>query len=124
MEEKELKELYAMRLRDRRTSRTKRRRHGDQIPDKVGSLLTQYFSGDEAASRRFEESRAVVSWEKFVGPAVAQVSEALRVRSGKLVVQVKDPLWMQELSLVRHSILKRYQKSFPKLGLLDIFFVR
>jgi predicted nucleic acid-binding Zn ribbon protein len=74
--------------------------------------------------RRIDESRACLAWEALVGPSAARFSQALRVRQGTLIVRVPDPLWMQQLSLLKYELLKKYRAKFPQLQIKDIYFTR
>lgn len=122
--EKELIELHRKRRRDRVQSRTKRRIASEMRPKTVGELLSTLFQHDGEALRKMEETRAMMAWPNYVGDAAARVSQVLRVRNGTLVVQVRDPLWMQQLSLLKRDLVKKYMRDFPKLSIRDIFFTR
>ena len=122
--EKELLELYRNRLRDRAQSRTRRRKAIESSPRKISALLPEFFAGDPEAVRRIEETKAILAWDALVGTVAARFSQALRVRNGTLTVRVKEPLWMQQLSMLKHELLKKYRLQFPKLGIKDIFFTR
>ncbi len=120
----DLLKLYRQRKRDRQQSRTKRRVATENSPKKLKDLLGIYFQADPQAMQRIEESRALLAWPEYVGNAAARVSQALRVRGKTLIVQVRDPIWMQQLSLLKYEMLKRYMKDFPRLKITDIFFTR
>jgi len=120
--EKELLALYRSRIKDRSQSRTKRRRQLENAPQTVGTLLQSYFQADSQALRRIEESRATQAWETLVGPAASRFSQALKLRGNTLIVRVSDALWMQQLSLLKHELLRKYRTLFPRLGLKDIYF--
>lgn len=122
--EKELFELARNRKRDRAQSRTKRRIATESRPKPVAELISQLFAHDAEAMRRMEETRALMAWVNYVGESAGRVSEAIRVRNGTLVVRVCDPLWMQQLSLLKRDLVRRYMKDFPKLAVRDIFFTR
>ena len=122
--EDELAKLYKMRVRDRLNYKSRRQKAVDLRPKKVGDLVTSLFKNDPETLKRLEESKALQCWEEFVGSSAARFSTALRIRGGKLVVRVSDPLWMQQLSLLKYELLKKYWKAFPKITLNDIFFTR
>jgi predicted nucleic acid-binding Zn ribbon protein len=123
-DDRRLKEIYKARLKDAAAAKSKRRRMVEAGPKTLGYLLNSYFAkgGTPGAIERIEEARALLAWEHYVGPAAAQVSRALRIRNGALTVIVKDPMWMQQLSLLKHEILKKYHKDFPRLIIKTIFF--
>jgi len=122
--DKELTKLYYTRVRDNKAAKTRRRKSLEQIPKRMDALLTEFFEVDSTALRRIEESRAVIAWPSYVGESAALVSKAQRVRNNTLIVGVTDPLWMQQLSLLKQVLLKRYRKDFPRLGIQDIYFTR
>jgi len=57
--------------------------------------------------KRLREFRALEAWEEAVGPAVAMHAEPTGIRDGVLFVEVDSSVWMQELSLLRESIVER-----------------
>jgi predicted nucleic acid-binding Zn ribbon protein len=120
--EQALLELYRQRLRDRRQAQTKRRKAINSGPRKLSSLLPEFFQGDPQAVKRMEETKAIMAWEVYVGESAARFSQALRIRNATLVVRVRDPLWMQQMSMLKQELLKKYWVQFPKLDLKDIFF--
>ena len=89
-----------------------------------GSLLGLFFKGRPDMLRKVDENSALMTWKEVVGETAATFSEATRFRGNTLVVRVKDAIWMQQLSLLKTSLLKAYQKRFPGLGIKDIYFTR
>ena len=124
MTDKELRELSRDRRRDREQYKSKRARAVDSPPKAFSDLVGILFKGDSDSLKKIEESRAVLAWPDLVGESAARYAVAEKIRNHKLIVKVRDPLWMQELSLLKHELLKRYREYFPKLGLRDIFFTR
>jgi predicted nucleic acid-binding Zn ribbon protein len=51
--------------------------------------------------------RAIEAWPGIVGPAVAEQARAVAIREGVLFVDVATNVWMQELGLMRDSIVER-----------------
>lgn len=73
-------------------------------PKSLGEVLRAWLetSGMEkgvAAGRLIEE------WESIVGPRISAVSRPIDVRGKTLVIEVEDPVWRNELSLLQRSIL-------------------
>lgn len=120
----ELKDLFQKRLKDRRQSRTRRRIRIDASPKAFNDILPDFFDESPNTMKKIEETRALIAWEKYVGKAAAQYSKAVRLVNGSLTVRVSDPLWMQQLLLLKQDFLRNYRKDFPKLGIQNIFFTR
>ena len=62
-------------------------------------------------------------WEKLVGKAIAKKSRPLHYQGECLVVEVDHSAWMQELSLLKLSLIKKISKEYPKIRLKDIRFI-
>jgi len=120
--EKELKKLYSSRLKDKRQSKTKRRLKGEADPQSFSKILPNYFKESPQTLSKIDETRALIAWEKYVGESAAIYSRAVRVRSGTITVKVTNPLWMQQLYLLKEQILKHYRKDFPHLKIKSIYF--
>jgi hypothetical protein len=122
--DKDLKELFRDRLKDKRQSKSKRRLKGEAAPQSISGILPTYFKQSPDTLKKIDETRALIAWEKYVGEAVATQSQAVKIRSGTLTVKVTSPLWMQQLLLLKERILKHYRKDFPQLRINNIFFTR
>jgi len=72
----------------------------------VGSLVGHLLQG-LGLEKRLREYRAVQAWAATVGPAVAAHARATAIQDGVLFVEVDASVWMQELSLLRESIVER-----------------
>lgn len=120
---KKIQDLIRARRKDIQELKKKRQRF-QKGPEKVESVLLNIFKDNSEISKRIAESRAVMAWPNLVGNAAAQASTALKIRNNVLIVQVADPLWMQQLMLLKNSLLKKYRAAFPSLPLVDIFFTR
>jgi predicted nucleic acid-binding Zn ribbon protein len=121
-DEQKLLALQKARRRDRQQATTRRRRAVQSPPKKMDGLVAEYFGGDAEAVRRIEEHRALAAWAELVGPAAAAFSKAERVRNRQLVIRVRDPMWMQQLYLLKPEILRKYRTAFPGLKIDDIFY--
>ena len=122
--DKDLIKLFRCRVKDRMKFKTRRRRSVEAAPPAMGSLVTEFFQDSPEALKRLEESRAVLAWTTYVGETVASQARPIRLRGNTLVIQVNDPLWMQQLMFLKQELLRKYRKDFPKLGLTDIYFTR
>jgi len=124
MREKELAEIYKKRLRDFREARTRRKKNSTERPTHFKQALNNYFGDNPEARRKIDESSALASWDRVVGPTVARVSKALRFQGNTLVVGVTDPLWLQQLLFLKQELIHIYQREFPSLKLRDIYMRR
>lgn len=122
-DEKRLLQLYRDRVRDRKAYQTRWRKSRESTPRPVGEILEKQFVQDEEALFRIEQARALQAWPRFVGETAALASQALRIRGARLIVQVPDPVWRQQLLFLKTQILDLYRQHFPRLGLKEIFFV-
>ncbi len=120
---KKLQDLIRARRKDMQELK-KRRAFFQRGPEKVEGVLNSIFKDNSEISKKIEESRALSAWEKLVGSAAAQSSKALKINSGVLIVRVADGLWMQQLMLLKQTLLKKYRDAFPNLKLSDIYFTR
>ena len=55
---------------------------------------------------RVEAAAVIPEWADRVGPAIAAVTEPLRVSDGTLVVAVKTSAWMMELNLMKADLMR------------------
>jgi hypothetical protein len=124
MSERELLGLYRDRIRDRKQAQTRRRKAVEAGPQKLSGLLKGFFAKDDDAMRRIEESKAIMAWNTCVGEVASRYSRAIRLRGDTLIVIVTDPLWMQQLGLLKQELLRKYRSSFPALQIRDIYFTR
>lgn len=122
--EKDLKELYQSRKKDFEKARTKRKRQLASRPATMKELLGSYFQSDSQMCRQMEEARALLAWPKYIGEAAAEHAVAKRFRGSTIIIIVSDPLWMQQLILLKNELLKRFQRDFPGLGIRDLYFSR
>ena len=118
----DLIELYRKRLQDRKQAKTRRRRRLEADPKPLDSIMQTFFKDNPVARMRMDESRAIEAWPRFVGETAAKVSRVTRVRKDQLIVQVNDPVWMHQLFLLKHELIKKYREAFPSLKLRDIYY--
>ena len=72
----------------------------------VGPLVDRLLQG-LGLEARLREYRAVQAWATAVGPVVAAHARATAIQDGVLFVEVDASVWMQELSMLRDSIIER-----------------
>lgn len=72
-----------------------------KLSQSIAGLLQQY--GLEEGVRL---QRAVLLWEKAVGPVVAENCRALEMKGSTLFLRAKSAAWRTEVALQKESILK------------------
>jgi len=60
------------------------------------------------------KGRLYERWEELVGPRIGAVSRPIDVRGEELLVEVEDPAWRNELSLMQGQLLEQIQ-DHPEL---------
>lgn len=64
----------------------------------------------------------VQEWPQLVGEPVAAESSPSRLRAGVLSIQVRSPVWAQEMQLSTRELLKKIQAAAPALNIKKIRF--
>jgi predicted nucleic acid-binding Zn ribbon protein len=62
-------------------------------------------------------------WDETVGPQIARRAQPVRLRGRTLVVAVSSSPWMQELQMLRRSILEELHARLPAALIDDLHFV-
>ncbi len=99
---------------------TRRTRNYESIGlSHVGTLLAEAL-GD---SGRVRQALGVwPAWEQAVGPQVATRARPVALRDGILYVNVAHPVWLQELTPMRETLLRQLQKQAGKAVVRDLRF--
>lgn len=99
----------------RRSTRKKTR------PVPLSAVLGEYLeaSGLETAIQRVA---LLDEWPEIVGGRIARVARATEVRGDALVVEVTSSAWLNELTMMRHDILERINRSNDRLPMGRILF--
>ncbi|HDR05305.1 MAG TPA: DUF721 domain-containing protein [Candidatus Marinimicrobia bacterium] len=75
--------------------------------------------GDHA----FQEYEAMKKWPNLVGENIAVHTKAIRISYGKMTVQVDDPVWRNELLLMKPIILQKYRMLYNDKIVSEIIFL-
>ncbi|PLX73328.1 MAG: DUF721 domain-containing protein [Desulfuromonas sp.] len=89
----------------------------------VGGLLDQLLA-KLGLEERLEQAKALVIWESVVGPQIAAHTRPLKIRDGVIEVCVDQPVWMQQLQLMKPQILGKLNAALGEAPLRDIFLKR
>jgi predicted nucleic acid-binding Zn ribbon protein len=74
-------------------------------PQAVGDVLARFLERTGMAPK-VEAAAVIPEWAERVGPAIAAVTEPLRVSDGTLVVAVSTSAWMMELNLMKAELMR------------------
>ena len=73
--------------------------------------------------KRLKGEAVIQNWEKVVGPKIALNTRATRFFDSKLVVEVENPSWRNELMFLKEKILTELNKSINSKAVKEILFV-
>jgi len=97
-----------------------RQRHGrkpKRIADVLSRLIAKKGYGRLQATAQFEQA-----WAAAVGPDLAKLSKAGRLRRGTLEVTVRNSTVSQELQFNKQQLLGKLQESMTDCSIQDIRF--
>ncbi len=83
---------------------------------KVGDILPEVMKG-LGLDAKLKETQLAREWREIVGAAMAKRSSPSGARSGVLLVEVENNVWMQEVRFHQREIIARIRKRFPELGI-------
>lgn len=83
-------------------------------------LLSKIIRGwlkDSGLERGLGKGRLIEEWESIVGPRISAVSTPIDVRGETLLLEVEDPVWRTELSLMQERLLEAISErpDLPKV---------
>jgi len=73
---------------------------------------------------KLREYRAWQIWDEVVGPQIAARARPVRIREGVLEVRVDQPVWMQQLQLLKPKILGRLNERLEGAVIKDLYLRR
>jgi predicted nucleic acid-binding Zn ribbon protein len=92
-------------------------------PERVGGVVEALL--DRLGIRsRVERAGTAAKWAESVGPHIAKVTRAARVRGGTLFVEVENASWLTELNMMRRSLLVRLNDGREQGKIDRIVFVQ
>jgi hypothetical protein len=92
-------------------------------PASASSLLSDLLK-QRGIAERMEDYRAWQVWDQVVGPQIAARARPLRLRDGVLEIRVDQPVWMQQLQLMKPQILSRLAQRLGRETIRDIYLRR
>lgn len=87
----------------------------------VGDILNRVLKSLEI-DKKIDETRALMVWPEAVGPKIAANTRAVSVINGRLLVEVKSSVWVQECMLLRTKIKKKLNEQIGSDAIKDITF--
>ena len=88
--------------------------------ERVSSLLKQLL-GQPGLGEQITRHQAWLVWDQLVGEQIAARARPLKLRKGVLEVQVDHPVWMQQLQMLKPTILEKINAKIPNAGITDIY---
>jgi predicted nucleic acid-binding Zn ribbon protein len=82
---------------------------------KVGDILPGVMKS-LGLDTKLRETQLAREWREIVGTTMARQSSPGGVRSGVLLVEVENNVWMQEVRFHQREIIARIRERFPELG--------
>ncbi|MFQ5679654.1 MAG: DUF721 domain-containing protein [Gemmatimonadota bacterium] len=107
------------RRRGRRRKRGTERIDPEPVAGIVGQVLQRL-----GVVEKVERAAAVAEWDRIVGPHIARVTGARRVRGHTLFVEVEGAVWLTELNMMRHELLRRLNAGRKRGRIERIVFVQ
>jgi predicted nucleic acid-binding Zn ribbon protein len=99
-------------------------RDGDSTkPSRVSDILTSILT-DRGWNSVVREHRVFAEWREAVGGTIADNARPVKINRGLLVVVVSSPIWTQELSLMKETIIGRLNDRLGDSVVRDIRFVQ
>ena len=89
----------------------------------IGGVL-QGLLQQKGMSARLREYRAWQLWNEVVGPQIAAHAQPCGIRDGILEIKVDQPVWMQQLQLLKPKLLARLNERLGDALFRDLFLRR
>jgi len=90
-------------------------------PESVEKLLEKFFR-EVGEEQRFRESKVFQVWKQVVGEEISQNAQPIMVERGRLIVAVRNSLWLSELGFERHKIKRKLNRLLGKGTIREISF--
>jgi predicted nucleic acid-binding Zn ribbon protein len=91
-------------------------------PEKLQSIIFRIIKG-RGWENKLKETTLLTSWETLFSPPVSKVAKPVKIESGKLFLQVKEPAWKSELSFQKPEILRKINQFSGSEVVKEILFV-
>ena len=78
--------------------------------------------GSSRAAKVIESCKMLSLWEKVAGKRVAEKTEAIKIAGKVLSVLTPNPIWSQQLSLMRKEYVEKFNQMAGHGAIKDIKF--
>ncbi len=92
-------------------------------PSRVSDILTAILT-DRGWGGALKEHKVFAVWDETVGSKISDNTRPVRINRGVLVVAVSNPVWTQELSLMKDTIIQRLNDRLGEVIIRDIRFIQ
>lgn len=89
----------------------------------LGAILQDWLQ-QRGVAERLEQYRAWQLWNEVVGPQIAARAQPSRIRNGVLEIKVDQPVWMQQLQLMKPQLLARLNARLGAPAFQDLYLRR
>ena len=69
------------------------------------------------------EQKAILIWDAIVGERIAGKTKALYARDRKLIVEVENSTWMNELQFLKQEMIEKLNEKLGQWIIDDIHFL-
>lgn len=90
-------------------------------PKRLGDLIPALLE-KLGLAQGLHDRRVLERWAEIVGPKIADVTVAERIRDGKLWVSVSHPAWRNELVFMRQELIAKINRDLGGDIVTEIIF--
>lgn len=91
-------------------------------PCPIGDIIKER-SGALGWECRLREEEVLAGWDAAVGPQIAAHARPSHISDHRLTIVTENPVWTQQLSLLKPDLLRRIAKSFGPGVVTDLYFI-
>ena len=88
----------------------------------IGNILGHLIQ-DFGIEKSIKGYQALTIWSEIVGKRIAEISEPVKIRNGKLFIRVKTDSWRNELIYHKKDITDRLNASLGSVVVKDIVLI-
>jgi hypothetical protein len=90
-------------------------------PVSLDKLLEKFFR-DKGQEQKYRELKVFEVWEKVMGGEIRSNAAPVSINQGRLVVSVRNSVWLTELGFTRQKIKTKLNRNLGKGTVTDISF--